>query len=160
MKGSIQTKFKFDKKPKTPKQKIAGWGFSIVVCVWNVRNKPKTREQIQNSETKNRGAGVEHRGVCVCVCVWNIQNKPKTREQTQNLATKNRKRQNSFITESRKVCKLFVSDAIHFFSSLILIFNLLRKILFNTYFNFQPLRANEISLESSSFVHCEYCFFK
>ena len=32
---------------------------------------------------------------------------------------------------------------------LILIFNLLRRILFNSYFNLQPFRANEISLESS-----------
>ena len=43
---------------------------------------------------------------------------------------------------------------------LILIFKLLRRILFNTDFNFQPFRANEISLESSSFVHCQYCIFK
>ena len=37
-----------------------------------VRNKPKTREQTQNSETRNRGVGVEH------LCVWNVRNKPKT----------------------------------------------------------------------------------
>ena len=35
-----------------------------------------------NSETKNRGVGVEHRGVCVeCWDVINLQ-KPKTRQQT------------------------------------------------------------------------------
>ena len=31
---------------------------------------------------------------------------------------------------------------------------------FNTDSNFQILKADEISLESSSFVHCEYCIFK
>ena len=31
----------------------------VCVCV-------ECSKQIQNSETKNRGAGVEHRGVCVC----------------------------------------------------------------------------------------------
>ena len=36
-------------------------------------------KQTQNSETKNRGAGVKHRGVCVCV--WNVRNKPKTWKQ-------------------------------------------------------------------------------
>ena len=45
-----------------------------------------TRQQTQNSEPKNRGVGVEHRGVCV----WNVRNKPKTREKTQNSKT-NRK---------------------------------------------------------------------
>ena len=57
--GSIQTKLKLDKKPKT-------------------------REQIQNSETKNRGAGVEHRGVCV----WNVRNKPKIEGRTTVVARK------------------------------------------------------------------------
>ena len=40
-----------------------------------------------NSETKNRGVGVEHRGVCV-EC-WDVINlwKPKTRQQTQNSET-------------------------------------------------------------------------
>ena len=32
--------------------------------------------------------------------------------------------------------------------------------LFNTYSNFQHFKANEISLESSSFVYCEYSIFK
>ena len=73
-------------------------GRALSIVVWNVRNKPKTREQTQNSETKNRMAGVKHRGVCV----WNVRNKPKTREQTRNLETKNRKRRNSFIAESRE----------------------------------------------------------
>ena len=53
------------------------------VCVWNVRNKPKTREQTQNSETKNRGAGVKHRGVCV-ECSKQTQNSitnPKLRKK-------------------------------------------------------------------------------
>ena len=42
--------------------------FSDAINLW----KPKTRQQIQNSETnpklvkKNRGVSVEHRGVCVC----------------------------------------------------------------------------------------------
>ena len=53
----------------------------------------------QNSETKNRGMSVEHRGVCVCVWhvgMWSIyknsklENKPKTRKQIQNSETKNR----------------------------------------------------------------------
>ena len=39
-------------KPKTHKQKIVGWALSIVVCAWNVRNKPKTRKQTQKSEKK------------------------------------------------------------------------------------------------------------
>ena len=43
---------------------------------------------------------------------------------------------------------------------LILILNSLRTILSNTYFNFQLFRANKISVESSSFVHCQYCIFK
>ena len=52
-------------KPKTCKQKIVGRALSIVVFAWNVRNKPRTRKHTQNSETKNRGAGVEHRDVSV-----------------------------------------------------------------------------------------------
>ena len=28
-------------------------------------NEPKTRQQTQNTETKNRGMSIEHRGVCV-----------------------------------------------------------------------------------------------
>ena len=44
---------KLENKPKTRKQKS-------VVCAWNVRTKPKTREQTQHSETKNLGVGVEH----------------------------------------------------------------------------------------------------
>ena len=44
----------------------------VCVYVWNVRNKPKTQEQTQKSETKNRGVGVEH------LCVWNVRNKLKT----------------------------------------------------------------------------------
>ena len=79
---------------KTQKQKIVGWASSIVVCVcvcvWNVGmwsiyvnpkldNKHKTRTQTQNSETKNRGVSVEHRGMCVeCSDVINLWN-PKTR---------------------------------------------------------------------------------
>ena len=79
-------------------------------------NKPKTRKQTQSSETKNRGAGVQHRGVCVgcskqtqnsqknpklrkkivrwalsiVVCASNVRNKPKIRKQTQNSEAKNR----------------------------------------------------------------------
>ena len=68
------------------------------VCVWNVRNKPKTRQQTQHSETKNCGVGVEHRGVCGM-----FETNPK-------LGNK--------------------------------------------------IKANEISLESLSFVHCKYCIFK
>ena len=74
---SIQTKLELEKEPKTPIQKIAGWALSIVVCAWNVRNKPKTLEQTQNSKTKNHGAGVEHRGVCV-ECSKQTQNREQT----------------------------------------------------------------------------------
>ena len=63
--GMFEENPKLDNKSKTPKQKIMRRVFSNVVCVWNVRNEPKTREQTQNSETKNRGAGVKHRGVYV-----------------------------------------------------------------------------------------------
>ena len=41
---SIQTKLKLDNKLKTWKQKIVGWALNIVVCAWNVRNKPITRQ--------------------------------------------------------------------------------------------------------------------
>ena len=106
-----------------------------------------------NSETKNRGAGVEHRGVCVCGMFEKnpkLENKPKTRKQKIV-----RDKINLLLTVGKsKIKKLKVKLL------LILIFNLLRRILFNTYFNFQPFRANEISLESSSFIHCEYCIFK
>ena len=58
-------------------------------------NKPKTRKQTQNTETKNRGVSVEHRGVCVCgmfgcdqfmktqnsTTNTKLGNKPKTRKQ-------------------------------------------------------------------------------
>ena len=66
---------------ETQKRKIVGWASSIVMCVyvcveyWDVINlwKPKTRQQTQNSETKNRGESVEHRGVCVkCSDVVNL----------------------------------------------------------------------------------------
>ena len=78
--------------PKTRKQNIVGWASSIVVSVSNVwmwliyenpklDNKPTTRQQTQNTETKNRGVSVEHRGVCVeCSDVINLW-KPKTRQQ-------------------------------------------------------------------------------
>ena len=78
---------------ETQKQKIVGWASIIVVCVWNVGmwsiyvnpkldNKPKTRKQTQNSETKNRRVSAEHRGMCVeCSDVINLWN-PKTRQQT------------------------------------------------------------------------------
>ena len=71
------------------------WGerrVSWCVWVWNVQmwsiyenpkldNKHKTRKQTQNSETKNRGVSVEHRGVCVeCSDVINLW-KPKIRQQ-------------------------------------------------------------------------------
>ena len=52
--GMFEINPKFDNKPKTPKEKIVGRALSIVVCVWNVRNKPKIREQTYNLETKNR----------------------------------------------------------------------------------------------------------
>ena len=48
-------------------------------------NKTKTRQETQNSETKNRGAGVEHRGMCV-----EYSKQTQNREQTQNSETKNR----------------------------------------------------------------------
>ena len=89
------------------------------------------------------------------------ENKTKTRQQTQNSETKNRKRQNLFVKKVGK--KLYTGDKINLLQKvgkseikklrvkllLILVFNLLRRILFNTYFNLQPFRANEISLESS-----------
>ena len=72
---------------QTQKRKIVGWASSIVVCVcvecWDVINlrKPKTLQQTQNTETKNRGVRVEHRGVYVeCSDVINLW-KPKTRQQ-------------------------------------------------------------------------------
>ena len=77
---------------ETEKQKIVGLASGIVVCVWNVGmwsiyknpeldNKPKTRKQTQNTETKNRRVSVKHRGVCVeCSDVINLW-KPKTRQQ-------------------------------------------------------------------------------
>ena len=70
----FETNPKLENKPKTRNQKIVGWALSIVVCVWNVRNKPKTRKQTQNYETKDRGAGVEN-VVCVCGIFdrWNRQ---------------------------------------------------------------------------------------
>ena len=79
-----------------------------LVCVTNVRNKPKIRQQTQNSgkkswdgrkasscvcgmfetspklEKQNRGVGVKHHSV------WNVRNIPKTGQQTQNSETKNR----------------------------------------------------------------------
>ena len=53
--------------------------------MWNIRgeiipNQPETRQQTQNSGEKNRGVGVEHRGVCV-----------ECSKQTQNAETKNRR---------------------------------------------------------------------
>ena len=41
---------------------MVGWALSIVVYVWNVRNKPKIRQQTQNLKTKKGRVGVEHRG--------------------------------------------------------------------------------------------------
>ena len=72
-----------------------GWALSIVVCAWNVRNKPKTRNQAQSSETKNRGAGVEHRGVCV-----------ECSKQTQNSQanSKLRKKNSGVGVEHRGMC--------------------------------------------------------
>ena len=75
---------------ETQKQKIVGWASTIVVCVCvcvecsGVTNlwKAKTRKQTQNSESKNRGVSVEHRGVCVeCSDVINLW-KPKTSQET------------------------------------------------------------------------------
>ena len=65
MRGMLETNPKLANKPKARKQKIVGRALSFVVCAWNVRNKPKTRKQTQNSEEKNSRVGVEHRGVCV-----------------------------------------------------------------------------------------------
>ena len=36
-------KLKLENKPKTPEEIIVGRALSIVACVWNVRNKPRTR---------------------------------------------------------------------------------------------------------------------
>ena len=64
--------------PETHRNKKS-WGGRRArgVCVenWDVTNlwKHKTRQRTQNSETENRGASVEHRGVCVCVRVWNAR---------------------------------------------------------------------------------------
>ena len=78
---------------ETQKRKIEGWASSIVVCVcgmWSIyenpklENKPKTRKKTRNTETKNRGVNVKHRGMCVeCSDVINLW-KPRTRQQTQN----------------------------------------------------------------------------
>ena len=70
----------------------------------------------QNSETKNGGVGVEHRGVSV-----------ECSKQTQNSGTKN----DRMGVEHRGVCGMFETK--------------LRQM---------------TSLESSSFVHCEYYIFK
>ena len=55
--------------------------FFEVLNIWETNpklaNKPKTRKQTQNSETKNRGAGVEHRGMCV-ECSKQTQNSQTT----------------------------------------------------------------------------------
>ena len=64
---------KLDKEPKTPKQKIAGWALSIVVGVWNVRNKPKIENESKTPKQKIMG-----RALSIEVCVWNVRNKPKT----------------------------------------------------------------------------------
>ena len=71
------------KQTQNSETNIVGRVLSIVVCVWDVRNKPKTREQTENSETKNRGAGVKHRRVCV-ECSKQTQNSrtnPKLRNK-------------------------------------------------------------------------------
>ena len=95
-----------------------------------------------------------------------LDNKPKTRKQ---------KMVRDKIHLLRKVGKkLYTGDKIILLQKfekskikklrvkllLILILNSLRRILFNTYFNFQLFRANKISVESSSFVHCQYNIFK
>ena len=80
---------------ETQKRKIVGWALSIVVCMRNVGmwpiyenpkldNKPKTRKQTQNMETKNRGVSVEHRVVCVCR-MFGCDQSMKTQNSTTNL---------------------------------------------------------------------------
>ena len=92
----FETNPKLENKPKTPKRKIVGWALSIMVCGIFETN-PKLDNKPETSKQKIVG-----RALSIVVCVWNVRNKPKTREQTQNLETLNRKRQNSFITESRE----------------------------------------------------------
>ena len=95
-----------------------------------------------------------------------VDNKPKTRKQKivrdkSHFLRKVGKKLNTGdkINLLQKVGKSKIEE-LRVKLLLILIFNLLRRILSNTYFNFQPIRANEISLESSSFLHCQYCIFK
>ena len=102
---------------ETQKRKIVGWASSIVVCVSNVGmwliyenpkldNKPKTRKQTQNTETKNRVVSVEHRGVCVeCSDVINLW-KPKTRQQTQNSETNPKLGNKKSWDERRASCRV------------------------------------------------------
>ena len=79
----------------------------------------KTRRQTQNSKTKNRGAGVEHRGVYA----WNVRNKPKTRKQNRGVGV-----------EHRGVCVECSKQTQ----------NSKRKILKDKSSNFQHFEANEI----------------
>ena len=58
---------------------------SSCLCLECSKQKPKTRQQTQNLEKKNRGMDEKHHGVCVCV--WNVQKIPETRQQTQNSTT-------------------------------------------------------------------------
>ena len=154
-------------KPKTRKWEIVGWALSIVVCAWNVRNKPKTR--------KRKIVGW---ALSIVVWAWNVRNKPKTRKQTQNSETKNRGVYISLqIIRSRRSKKSFQYLFFLFFLKSIFLNKYWKDFLLrlelkirisidkkywyfiNTYSNFQHFKANE-SLESSSFVHCEYCIFK
>ena len=54
-------------------KKIVGWALSIMVCVWNVRNKPKTRKQ-----------KIVGWALSIVEYASNVRNKSKTRQQTQD----------------------------------------------------------------------------
>ena len=74
------------------------------VVPWRCDLHKRSRETLPSGEpfVSNEDENAEF-----VVWMWNVRNKPKTRGQTQNSETKNRKRQNSFITESRKktICR-------------------------------------------------------
>ena len=68
----LRISLQLDNKPRTRK-KIVGWALSIIVCVWNVRNKPKTRKQ-----------NIVGWVLSIVECASNVRNKSKSRQQTQD----------------------------------------------------------------------------
>ena len=80
---------------------------------WSPENWSPEKWSPGNSETKNRGVSVEHRGVCVeCSDVINLW-KPKTRQQTQNSKTISKLGNKKSWGERRaswRVCGMFGCD--------------------------------------------------